>query len=132
MSIILKAVAEYLQPHLPIVQYTDKLMEHRDGDYFSGRWVPDREVNHGPAVEVLYPDGYLMECVTFNVGAVIQHDVENGNVWVERNSTSGREHGHLYVDPADPDSFEKILEFLAVPEAMREEFLDEGTGSEVS
>lgn len=124
MSIILKALYEHLLPLMPVVQYSDEFLQRGGAALGSGsdngEYAPYPNNLHkndikecGPVVEVGWDDGRLNSSV--NVGATIIMEAGNGipTIWVERNSYSGKSHGNLYVEAGDPDSFDKIVEFLS-------------------
>lgn len=116
MSDILKGLSVYLEPFVPMVQYKNtfnvKRSQLRPHD---PAWCDDDNVmDFGPTVEVGYPEADMS---VFHIGAVITLYEELGPnndflLWVERNTSSGKPHGNLWVDPADPASFDKIREFL--------------------
>lgn len=112
MSDILKGIAEYLSPFVPMTNYIDEYIQYLQGEYLNGRWVPDRSIYHGPAVEILYVDKIIDGHPIFEVGVIIQHIEGSSSVWVERNTISGLRYGNLYVDPADPNSLEMIKAFV--------------------
>lgn len=120
MSVILKAIYEHLLPQMPVVQYSDEFLQRGSAALGAGcdngskpyfRVHEDKIKDCGPVVEV----GWEERDLEVHVGATIMMvaGADPPTIWVERNTYSGKSYGNLYVEAGDPDSFDKIAEFLS-------------------
>lgn len=96
---ILLGLCEHLRPNVPMIQYRDQ---------FQLTTYSGREIGFGPMLEVAYD---VHDLSSFHIGATIVIS-KNGEIWVERNTHSGRSHNNLFVDPADPSSFNRVAAFV--------------------
>ena len=101
---ILLGLQEHLRPIVPMIQYRKDF--HLDECVL----IDDTHgtIGFGPMLEVAYP---LHDLSAFHIGATITIS-KDGDIWVSRNTHSGMPNEELFVDPADPGSFNRVAFFL--------------------